>query len=377
MRIALVNVVWDTRATTPDETLDRFSTLTGWADAVAHIGRHTVVVCQRFQRDADVERSGVAYRFVRDGGPPKPAGWFGGSRRLIDSVISLRPDLVHVNGLDHPRFVQRLRRALLPRCPIVVQDHGGFDPLTLPAARKAWMRWGLAPADALLVATPPQAQRFRRSGLVPERVNVHGVMEGSTSLRADEHRERHQPLAVLWVGRLNANKDPLTVLDGFARFVARSGIDATLTFVYGSTELEAALRKALAPGGNADVLRSRVRQVGFVPQQELGAYYDAADLFVLGSHREGSGYALLEALACGVVPVVTDIPSFRWLTDDGRIGSLWRVGDAASLAEALERVAVRPIVAERRACRALFDRRFSWDAIGRRAVEIYQELVRT
>ena len=37
----------------------------------------------------------------------------------------------------------------------------------------------------------------------------------------------------------------------------------------------------------------------------------ASDLFVLGSHREGSGYSLIEALACGLPPVVTDIPSFR------------------------------------------------------------------
>jgi hypothetical protein len=49
----------------------------------------------------------------------------------------------------------------------------------------------------------------------------------------------------------------------------------------------------------------------------------AADLFVSGSQREGSGTALLESLACGLPPIVTDIPSFRMLTCDGRIGALW------------------------------------------------------
>ena len=44
----------------------------------------------------------------------------------------------------------------------------------------------------------------------------------------------------------------------------------------------------------------------------------AADLFVLGSHREGSGYSLIEALACGLPPVVTDIHAFRTLTGCGR-----------------------------------------------------------
>ena len=49
----------------------------------------------------------------------------------------------------------------------------------------------------------------------------------------------------------------------------------------------------------------------------------AADLFVLGSHREGSGYSLIEALACGLPPIVTDIPSFRSLTGAGVVGALW------------------------------------------------------
>ena len=45
-------------------------------------------------------------------------------------------------------------------------------------------------------------------------------------------------------------------------------------------------------------------------------YYGAADVFVSGSHSEGSGYALIEAMSAGVVPVVTDIPSFRAIAGD-------------------------------------------------------------
>ena len=46
----------------------------------------------------------------------------------------------------------------------------------------------------------------------------------------------------------------------------------------------------------------------------MAAFYSAADLFVVGSHHEGSGYSLMEACACGAMPVVTDIPTFRLLT---------------------------------------------------------------
>ena len=80
----------------------------------------------------------------------------------------------------------------------------------------------------------------------------------------------------------------------------------------------------------------------------------AADLFVLGSHREGSGYSLIEALACGLPPVVTDIPSFRSLTGGGAVGKLWPCDDPRALCEAL--VGARFDPATRAAVRAHFDR---------------------
>jgi glycosyltransferase involved in cell wall biosynthesis len=147
--------------------------------------------------------------------------------------------------------------------------------------------------------------------------------------------------------------------------------------VYGSAELEPAVRAAIEFGPHAALLKSRVALAGFVPHDAIDLYYEAADVFVQGSRREGSGYAALEALACGVVPVLTDIPSFRWLTDDGRVGALWRAGDPASLAGALANVASQPITGMRTAARELFDRRFSWGAIGRRATAIYRERCRT
>src|SRR3546814_18904766 len=63
-------------------------------------------------------------------------------------------------------------------------------------------------------------------------------------------------------------------------------------------------------------LAGRVHLLGKVPQAHVEALMRAADLFVSGSRAEGCGYSLLEALACGATPVVTDIPAFRALTGD-------------------------------------------------------------
>jgi glycosyltransferase involved in cell wall biosynthesis len=123
-------------------------------------------------------------------------------------------------------------------------------------------------------------------------------------------------------------------------------------------------------------LISRVRLVGAVPHDRMPAFYTAADLFVVGSHHEGSGYALMEACACGTVPVVTDIPTFRLLTGGPIAGALWTAGDDAALARALVNVSRRDLDAERARLTDYFERELSWSAVGRRALEIYDDVRR-
>jgi len=84
---------------------------------------------------------------------------------------------------------------------------------------------------------------------------------------------------------LNENKDPLTVSRGFAAILERHP-DATLTFVYGSADLEEGVQTAIDRSTN---LRARVTTVGAVPHEDLGRFYGASDVFVLGSHAEGRG----------------------------------------------------------------------------------------
>ena len=144
---------------------------------------------------------------------------------------------------------------------------------------------------------------------------MFAVPESSTGLRPGPRGQAREASgvdgdpAVLWVGRLDENKDPLTVLDGFERLL-RMKPGARLTMVYGEEALAGDVGRRL---DRSPVLASAVRLAGRVPHDRMPAFYGAADLFVLGSHHEGSGYALIEALACGVVPAVTDIPPFRAL----------------------------------------------------------------
>ena len=98
----------------------------------------------------------------------------------------------------------------------------------------------------------------------------------------------------------------------------------------------------------------------------------AADIFVSGSHHEGSGYSLIEAMSCGVMPCVTNIPSFRAIT--GGIGVLWAVGDADACAAALADLAARDRDSERERVRQRYADALSWESIGKRTVTAYRDL---
>ena len=101
----------------------------------------------------------------------------------------------------------------------------------------------------------------------------------------------------------------------------------------------------------------------------------AADFFLQTSHREASGRSLLEAMSCGLVPLVTDIPAWRRIV--GSVGSLTPVGNATMFANAMIEWAGRDRVADRHAVRARFDAALTFEAIGRELREAYEALVGT
>jgi glycosyltransferase involved in cell wall biosynthesis len=143
--------------------------------------------------------------------------------------------------------------------------------------------------------------------------------------------------------------------------------------IYGSDDLLPLVQQRLASSSR---LASHVRLLGTIPHEHMSAFYSGADLFVLGSHHESCGYALIEACACGLPPVVTDIPTFRIITGEGSIGALWPRDDADAFSDALVAVATRDRLAARRQVLDHFDRALSWTAVARLASTAYADVFR-
>ncbi len=316
-----------------------------------------------------IERSGIVYDFVSPGRIGRPLTRSAGFR---DLVTAANPDVVHIHGLGFSQEVVELHQ-LLPNVPILLQDHADRPPRLW--RRRRW-RQACAAAAGISFCARDQAEPFKRLGVLGPTTMIFELPESTSTFEPGEQSVAREQTgiygdpAVLSVGHLNANKDPLTVLDGIAATIPDLP-NLQLWMCYGSVYLLSAVRTRIEADPN---LRDRVHLLGRVPHGEVERLMRAADVFVLGSHREGGSFSLIEALATGLTPVATDIPSTRSLTGYGKVGMLWNCGDAHDLRRALIESSAALDAAERNRVRSYFVDQLSEKALGRRFREVYTRL---
>ena len=369
MRVVQVSFYHDRGRREPRVLLEVWRSLTEVAAAVAGTGVEITVI-QAAHQSETIQRDGVTYRFVaeRRGRARFPIP----PRNLLRAVASSLPDVVHVQGFGFP--VQTRALAVeLPGVPILVQDHANRPP---SGWRRHVYRWGLSPIRGTAFTARAQAEPFVTARLFGANLPVFEILEGSSRFSPGEQSEARERTGVsgdpglLWVGRMAEPKDPFTVLDAFAR-AYRDRDDARLWCCFESGPLLSRVEARIA---SDPVLRQRVHLVGRVPHEDIEHFMRAADIFVLASKSEGSGYAAIEALACGAQPLLSDIPSFRRITRDGAVGALFPGGDVEALASLLVEWSGADRTGSRERTRAHFERFLSYDVIGRELRHAYETL---
>jgi glycosyltransferase involved in cell wall biosynthesis len=381
MRIVDVSYVYDEALATEEELLEQHYTTVGWAEALAKKGAE-VIVLKRFFKTSSFKKNNVQYFFVKDSYNKSIRSWqlpF----RLFRKIASLQPDIVHLHHLSLSMQTFTLRSFLNKKTAIVVQHHGGGTP---KGKKKAIHDQFNSIADSFFFTTIEQGKEWFPNKKVHNKILP--VMEGCTffnyNSRLEEkdffYHNRNETRKIttingdpvfLWVGRLDENKDPLTILDGFEEIFQKFPA-ARLYMIYSDDKLIVDVRNKI---DNSDILKPRVRLLGKIAHHEIQNYYNSADFFVLGSHYEGSGYALSEALRCGCVPIVTDIPSFRMMTENGQLGALWEPGNKNSFIQAAISASDKSLREEAERCIDFFNKDLSFDAIAEKAIKHYQETI--
>lgn len=367
LHVAQINFIPPPVEWGPDEVFHHWPSLPNVAEAVRGSGTRVSVI-QLALRSAQVERHGVDYRFANIDGAKRPAD----RGRLVASLLESRDvDVIHVNGLGFAEETFALA-GHLPQVPIVLQDHANRPPRWW--RRPQWRRW-YGVASGVAFTALEQARPFIEAGLFGPSIPLFAIPESSSHFTPGSRAQARLQTGlygdpcVLWVGHFNPNKDPLTMLEGVAQAVPQLP-DLHLWCAFGNAPLMDEVRRRI--DGDAR-LAGRVHLLGKVEHARVETLMRAADLYISASHVEGSGYALLEAMACGVTPVVTDIPSFRAFTANGTVGHLWPRGDAAGLASALMRADTAGL--PRELVRAHFDASLSFDTVGRLWTRAYAQVM--
>jgi glycosyltransferase involved in cell wall biosynthesis len=367
--------------TTPESLLDRYATIRPFAKALHDEGVR-ITIAQRFHANLDFWDGGIHFLFCADSCQPALRKWeipdsFHSSVRAVCTSGHLQGPVqtaIHVNGLLYPLQLRALRNSLPSECSVVVQHHADGP---WPAFVRPLQRWGLRAADGFFFAAQDLAAWWVDHGLISKHQLIFQIMEGSNNFRRQDRvtarartRMAGSPV-VLWVGRLIPLKDPLTVLEGFISILQHAP-QARLYMAYGSADMLPAVRERIVA---SKALSEAVTLLGRIEHSQLEDIYNSSDYFVLGSHHEGSGFSLAEAMACGVVPVVTDIPSFRVMTDGGCIGACWRPGTPGDFVEKFLGVMRQPLEQLSRRAHRFFQSQLSYEAIARNSMRAYREVI--
>lgn len=318
---------------------------------------------------AELMTAGVEFLTLRmRKGLADPRGWIRFNRWLRQHP----PDVLHAH-LPHAAWMARWSRLAAPIRVVVDTLHSCS---TGTPGRKLGYRWSdWLPDRVSAVSSAAVVAHVSSSMVDPAKVVSlpNGVDEKvwrpDAQVRKATRLELHLDRDFLWfaAGRLEPVKDYPVLLAAMAKLTESSRL-----FVAGAGPLKGKLLQLSARLG----LQHRVCFLGFDP--DIKRWMQSADGFVLSSRWEGLPMGLLEAAACGLPAVATDVPGTPEVLTDGHTGWLCPAGDPAALAHSMTRL-MQASTEERLAmgerARQQVVERFSLDAVLDRWEALYADLL--
>jgi glycosyltransferase involved in cell wall biosynthesis len=356
MRIVFTSYVSSPEFDDPLAWLKRIQGYTGILEALSK--NHEVIGIEKINYEGTYSQNGVQYFFLKQ---KKKVLLF--PVRLHQFIEKLQPDIVFINGFIFPLQIIQVR-LMLGKRPRIFILHRAERPF------KGIRQWLQKLADrcvqGYLFTSFESAAEWFKYGIIKDQKKIHEIIQGSSRFQVSTSQtDKTDKESFLWVGRLDANKDPVTVIKAFIKFLqVRSS--ARLNLVYQDATLLEELINLIKIN---EAARDAIKFIGRVEHQQLEEWYNKSDFIISGSHYEGSGIAVGEAMSCGCIPIVTDIPSFRKMTGQ-KCGFLYKPGDDAALLKLLCATKDIDINTERKKVLEQFKTELSFEAIAKKIEQV-------
>jgi glycosyltransferase involved in cell wall biosynthesis len=306
------------------------------------------------------------------------AGLVQAPTQLRSFCRSLEPSLVHTQGI-RPDLLSAVFLGAYPR--LATQRNYPYEDYP---AKYGMVKGGIASlvhmAALRRIDVPVACSHAVRRKVEPHGIESTVIQNGVDAAKyrptesEAERRELRTQLGLpqersifVSVGFLIPRKDPDCVIKGFAR---SDWADDGVLLMLGDGPLLESSRQA-AKAANADV-----RLPGFV--DNVAPYLRASDYFVSASHSEGLPNTVMEAFACGLPAVLSDIPAHREILErSSEPARMFDTGDTAALTEALNQMTSDNRAAQRKSARALVEAQFTAEHVSQGYQDLYGQILST
>lgn len=290
-------------------------------------------------------------------------------RRVVKRI---KPDLIHAGPIQTCAFI-----AVLSGFRPILTMSWGFD-LMEDVHKNKWMehitRYTLKRSTFFTSDANVTRDKAVAYGMNPERTVVFPWGVDLQRFNVPTFERSNVQTFTLFCNRSWEPRYGVDVLAKAYVKVAAANPNVSLILLGGGSQ-GAAIRRILQNGG----VLERVHFGGQVSQSDLPRWVHMADLFISPSHVDGSSVSLMEALACGLPCLVSDIPAnTEWVTD-GVNGWLFRDGDADDLAAKILRILAERESLSRigRAARATAEQKADWRKNAAKLLQTYDLAVKS
>lgn len=290
-------------------------------------------------------------------------------------VKQYQPDIIHVNTLPFLTSLQAIAVARRMRIPGILHVHGviGMRNWLLDTAQRTFIRTVLRKAfhDATLIIclTKSDSLEVQRLGCPHEKIRI---IPNGVDIEKFKPSNRRLDDLIFWGGRFIPQKGLEYLIEAFALITKErpkaklmmTGNGPLFPKIYGLVKRYK--------------LEKNVLFRGYVARNTMPDLLGVASVYVLPSLKEGMPYALLEAMACGLPVIGSNIPGVNDVIVNGENGLLVPPRDPKALAEAiltlLNDVKMRKKLGQN--ARELIVKKYNWNKIIPLMEKVYREAIK-
>lgn len=291
-------------------------------------------------------------------------------RRGYRVALSLWAALDRLNVLHFPSYVVSVRGSI----PILATFHD-LDWQQIAEPTRASIEKAVTCARyCIAVSQDTKRTLVQNYGVAPTRVHViyEGVASSYRPAEDEARRVRRKyglDKYILCVGTFHPRKNHLQLVRAFNSLVRTNLIPHHLVLVGKEASEGPRIRSLVSELG----LGERVRILCYVPEEDMCGLYTGSELFVLPSLHEGFGLPLLEAMACGVPVVASQVGSIPEVAVDA--AEYFAPLDTVGMAKCILRVLTDDSLQESMRQKG-FERaaQFSWPSTANQTLQVYRFL---